>query len=603
MKSWVQRAIGQGQSSLRATPSQPKEYIYRPLESHKHIRVLSCSSDGKICSLQHESLDNVVPYFAMSYAWGDPETTSHMIVDGKILRISKNLSEFLSEWFKRPDRARGTRIWIDAICINQQDLIEKSQQVMLMKVIYETSYQVIVWLGKPADDSELAMAQMLKWGKLLEDLIAIRGDDDPNLAQLFQNAVGPLKAIPGTELYRACKAIHKFFLRPWWYRAWIAQEGSCPKKTRWLWTGGQDSIDLGWLSVIAALFLSLAVAENPGFDNYAEDLSCAIGPINSLRVARRKGRQMSLIQVLGKLPRFSCTKPQDKIYVAVGLATIPSVSTVPADELVPDYTKPVRAVYMEAVSAILCRSDKQCLLSFLGQVKIPGQDWLPTWKVNKLEYSMFGVYWDGEMAIGAYNPCSDVWTDVHIQDSVLKVSGLCFDTVDKVYPVFREMTHVPEETILRFWMPSNPRDSYPSSGTVEEAFYHTLVADLKIGPSKDGFSRGVSFDWELAAKSDSELDLEATRKRDEMLASLRVVCWARRLFWTSNGYIGIGPPSMKRNDMVCVLGGGQVLYILRQEEPDVFTFVGECYLHGMMDGQAMKYHDDGTPDFREFQIR
>ena len=62
----------------------------------------------------------------------------------------------------------------------------------------------------------------------------------------------------------------------------------------------------------------------------------------------------------------------------------------------------------------------------------------------------------------------------------------------------------------------------------------------------------------------------------------------RRLFVTSSGHLGLGPAGMMSGDIVAILFGGNVPYILRPLVNKQWHFVGECYLDGYMDGEAME---------------
>lgn len=71
------------------------------------------------------------------------------MTDATILLITPNLDTALRR-IRLPDRIRA--LWVDAICINQQDVAERGGQVQLMGSIYSKARQVIVWLGKDEDD-------------------------------------------------------------------------------------------------------------------------------------------------------------------------------------------------------------------------------------------------------------------------------------------------------------------------------------------------------------------------------------------------------------------------------------------------------------------
>jgi hypothetical protein len=83
-----------------------------------------------------------------------------MVVDGKRLQVQANLEAALRVLqFKNPIKT-GYRIWIDALCINEGDREEKSQEVGRMRLIYELAADVVVWLGPEAEDSNSAMNLM-----------------------------------------------------------------------------------------------------------------------------------------------------------------------------------------------------------------------------------------------------------------------------------------------------------------------------------------------------------------------------------------------------------------------------------------------------------
>ena len=79
----------------------------------------------------------------------------------------------------------------------------------------------------------------------------------------------------------------------------------------------------------------------------------------------------------------------------------------------------------------------------------------------------------------------------------------------------------------------------------------------------------------------------------------------RRLFSTETGYIGLGPRNMEQGDLVYVFAGGHTPFVVhdaRSVESDrtnvrqCYNLIGDCYLHGIMDGEAMR---DGRYDQRD----
>jgi hypothetical protein len=80
---------------------------------------------------------------------------------------------------------------------------------------------------------------------------------------------------------------------------------------------------------------------------------------------------------------------------------------------------------------------------------------------------------------------------------------------------------------------------------------------------------------------------------------LQNTCIGRKLFGTKDGYIGLGDDTLKADDLVCVLFGGKMPFILRRME-GYYKFIGECYLHGIMESEAV---EEGRKNSQWFELR
>jgi hypothetical protein len=129
----------------------------------------------------------VEQYTCLSYVWGDPEKGQWILVNGRRLWVRQNLHSFLDSARKMPElTCPGYWIWIDAICIDQNNITEREHQVQQMGRIYAGAEEVISWLG-------------MNW-KIAAMLITYPGKNN-SLTQL--------------NAYRDS---------PYWDRAWITQE-------------------------------------------------------------------------------------------------------------------------------------------------------------------------------------------------------------------------------------------------------------------------------------------------------------------------------------------------------------------------------------------
>lgn len=125
------------------------------------------------CEIFHYSLQETDkrthPYDALSYVWGSPDkprsifirepkaTSGNNATSETSLRVTGNLHEALS---RLRNRTIARILWIDAVCINQQDEREKEEQIQFMAKIYGQASRVVVWLGEAADDSDRALQEI-----------------------------------------------------------------------------------------------------------------------------------------------------------------------------------------------------------------------------------------------------------------------------------------------------------------------------------------------------------------------------------------------------------------------------------------------------------
>ncbi|KAI1329926.1 heterokaryon incompatibility protein-domain-containing protein [Xylariaceae sp. FL0255] len=107
------------------------------------------------CTIRTISLDENSSFEALSYVWGDASITKLIHVNGEQLSATANLDAALRA-SRLPCKPRT--LWVEAICINQQDIAEKNVQVPRMDKIYSGASPVIVWLGPSSPDIELALS-------------------------------------------------------------------------------------------------------------------------------------------------------------------------------------------------------------------------------------------------------------------------------------------------------------------------------------------------------------------------------------------------------------------------------------------------------------
>lgn len=190
--------------------------IYQPLP-HSNIRVVFLAPgkwDDRIhCILETVSLDDDPTYETLSYVWGDASIKKSIFLQNYNFQVTASLESALRHL--RCER-EGRTIWIDALCINQTNDVEKTEQVKLMQYIYARTSHLVVWVGETSEDSDLGMQTIRQTGEELKE-----GDyTDVDLANvsLIQNLHPAIKDFDP----KPWVAINRLFRRVWFERIWVS---------------------------------------------------------------------------------------------------------------------------------------------------------------------------------------------------------------------------------------------------------------------------------------------------------------------------------------------------------------------------------------------
>lgn len=126
----------------------PSDSLYHKLATRTSFRLIESIEilPYLSCKMKTVSLADHTPYRALSYCWGSPKRSVTLRCNGFKLRISPNLAEGLKKLRAYAAEADVGSFWVDQICINQEDNVERTQQVRIMRSIYKRSTRTIIWL-------------------------------------------------------------------------------------------------------------------------------------------------------------------------------------------------------------------------------------------------------------------------------------------------------------------------------------------------------------------------------------------------------------------------------------------------------------------------
>jgi len=273
---------------------------YLPLPDSRHIRLLQLQSApsvsdvirGTLSVVSLDDLSNTLGtirdtcrYDAVSYVWGETNGCYEIMLNGWSCSVHKNLWSFLEQ---HQHHNSSPHLWIDAVCIDQKDVAEQSNQVQLMSEIYRVAQNVLVWLGPATDDSDIAMD-------------AIEG-------RSFKHQLGH----NGTRFEQA---LLEWSSREYWFRTWTIQEFLLGKNLKIICGSKQISY-----TAAERFCESLHAAEVERTGQLSALLtSQAYGLLNQR--SRPLTHKAPLLDLIIRNRKSLCSKPHDKVFAMLGLAS------------------------------------------------------------------------------------------------------------------------------------------------------------------------------------------------------------------------------------------------------------------------------------------
>ncbi|KAI4268415.1 MAG: hypothetical protein LQ337_007853 [Flavoplaca oasis] len=459
------------------------------------------SNDGTvICTLETANLSTEPQYSALSYTWGPPTQqaqqrgmTSKRIhpisVNGTPCLVTENLFHFLR--FAASNSKPGPW-WIDAICINQDDILERNQQVLRMTDVYASASRVVVWLGEEEEYTNLAVRIIKAFGSIrLQDLFRI----DP-----LRPSVGTVVLANETvglsiDKY-GCEALFWFYRRSWFTRIWVLQERALARQLAFQ-CGSQAVAREDLLNV--AIYLSNSNWTHVRFGRPMDPDSALVSvPIisgikNALAVLVFRlqknadcGSQLLTAILLSRHCRSS--NPRDKVYGLLGLLDS-ARETKPFNTILPDYRRTIPEVYLQATKLLLESAEDLLILSTVVDRTHKEVDDLPSWVPDYSVTSTTGIWCATERG---YRPAKGLQAYWHVGDASSSLS-LCasrLDTISEVGESKHELMHERRgEKLLS--IVANMKDAYVPGQSKIEALWRTLIVDFWVEEnSMDGYIWG-----------------------------------------------------------------------------------------------------------------
>jgi hypothetical protein len=600
-----------GEMPFRRYNSAPNlaSYDYTKLPDLVSLRVLELlpgtGEEPIICKLHVTDWKDPIPFEAISYAWGDPKIKASIVCNQKKLDVTPNLVDCLHQ-LRRPNESRY--LWADAACINQRDLEERGHQVDNMRRIYGCAQKLLIWLGK--DDGGYASRVEAAMRGLAKTCCDAKQQDIEELYTIDNLwdtvAYPPYKVAMPLESWQA---IEKLFLCSWFSRLWVFQE-----------VVSVTYADVHWGDVIISWdIVGLTATYIQSWSHVIEHKYLQSGVYNCYTMRNRNNHsKFSVPSILDWSRTFRCSLPVDRIYAMLGFPSFHRNGF----SIQANYKRTQAELFIEVANQCMKADGNLQILSYTDHTRkshLNTPSWVPQWDPGSPGWTI-----GYKRTTWTWCATKDKQMDVVIEfeKQLLLARGIQLDVVKdfkqinnaKWYP------HNPtrEHPITQLWKDSYASEwNYPSGERFIDVIGGCLVAGIPSNECacctrqeivrKDFAAYITRCAEESGEDTNDGVWIEAYHKGSRgdwkgYEQNGMNFCYGRSFFTMEGGYMGLGPNTLEEKDIVVLLYGGDVPYVLRPREAGGYVLVGEAYVHGVMLGEVVPKIDAGEYEEKVWEI-
>ncbi|KAH8730504.1 heterokaryon incompatibility protein-domain-containing protein [Phaeosphaeriaceae sp. PMI808] len=544
----------------------PKTYKYLALGEMEFrlVKILPETMSKLKCEILHRSLNDAPDYIAISYAWGDGLDTKPLRLAGAVIPVAASLYDTLEAVRQKK---LETLVWVDALCIDQQNKDERATQVRLMGHIYSRAMSAAIWLGPAADKSPLAM-------QLLHEVA---------------NHRVPPERIRSAHKHADSAALLTLFKRDYWKRLWVVQEVLLARE-RMVYCGDHA---LPWEVY--------QTAANAFWDRYS-DPYIRLGPSSFPDPGElMQLGSKSLLQLMRVCRKKLSENPRDKVFGILGM--LPEVTQ-----------QDFPTVYTDVVDYIISTTDRLDVIReaihFPLNVNSTGlPSWCPDWShipdVSGLRRNHgFDASW------GQYGPTQAQYR-FYDHRRKLEISAIKLDTIRAIGIAVGTFCGAQDYlTTFLNWRATLLQHVIFDEGNTDHPLHMTFCRTLCFGQIPNPNSQQRL--WHricyhvfssLIAERLPRLPMDAALRYYATITNLLVPnerrnflqvnfgnqMMGRNFCITEQGLMGMGSGYMRVGDLVVVPFGCSTPILLRPDGPrDEHRYVGDIYIDGYMNGEAIK---------------
>jgi len=594
--------------------------------------------------------------------------------------VTRNLHAALNR-LRLPDKPRT--LWVDAICIDQADVVEKGHQVALMGEIYSKTTRGIIFLGE--EPEELGFNETLEERRQLQSFFTgiptpgleafhaqfqmLKASAGPDMLAVLNQVIGGISQQPAPRdniIQRTQECVwnaddrdipiliqaddhnfendtifHAFCLlrllamdthpseigyitsefedgirypskairalkwlgeRPWWKRIWTVQECILPTQCVVVYGPVQAPWSMFYdaMSNLQRHRISCC-ASVPGISETLSGLSVIMTHLRDIQTWRQEGRGISLSTLMKAFRYRQATRKRDKVYGLLGLVT--DWGTAGPGPIIPDYNMSTthQQIFTRSTAAIIKSTGSLDILCQQGNIDINYFGTLPSWVIDySMPVSELGTTDRYHHQIPLYNASGGASANIRtIEENILVLEAIMVDSLSTVCEAMDAGYREPQLQILNQWLDKTSQEKSNSTNW-KQNFWRVLCGDTVVDPTST---------YRRANPANELLfDIQGLLSgRLPVGPAVKAATTRRKFFISTMGFMGLASDRaggagsvLFGKEEVFVIPGGKTPFLLRpsgtRHVPGIgikpcYHFLGDCYLHGFMDGEGMRDFD------------
>ncbi|KAI4272794.1 MAG: hypothetical protein LQ337_005067 [Flavoplaca oasis] len=563
-----------------------------------------------------------IEFEALSYVWGHDKSDRRIRLNDSDFYVKSNLEAALramANELERPNQLHpktSRLLWIDAICINQDDNTEKSIQVRSIKSIYHKAERVLIWITSPGTHGNIRRAHETTTTAIrnfrhyhragVDTRELLHYLDDPHDQKEFKTASQRLQNLDQSVAHirkdSHWPTLVTFFDHPWWRRVWVRQEIAMSRRASVLC--GESSVDWEDVATIAhwlCVFTTDLDDKTRYWGGTHHSGAYSGEDLQFFRKTLQNGGSLDFQTMLIHARSCEATIPLDRVFAILGM--VQNHIDMPID-----YNMSAAEVAIAAFQRLALLNDGLDALIFSQNPT--RKEGIPSWAPNI--YSEFSAQPSrlkgrDESLYRASMNSSQVNYSFSANNSTLSIHVGIFDSIKSISETFQPHMHgIDLDEAMRTLRPEAFRWMGTASDSDKyEQLLRTLTRDQNIQGQRLMSGAGDCPNWgrffrfeheDVGAATEFQYLSKALRPFQTPADDAEIKAWLRlfsesignrRLVMTKGGKLGLVPDEAKVKDVICILASVDVPLLLRKVDVDTYLLIGEAFIHGVMDGEVL----------------